>query len=396
MNEKKSVALICYDNPFLKPREGGKIGIMSRINSLSMLDDCIVDVYLLNKKAEGMVQEFPDMPNIRKFYQYKMNGGIGTLFGRFPICTNKRYCTALIKQLEDKQYDFAIYEGLQVGKYRLKNKVNAKKHILYFHDIESNYRYELAKSQKNLVKKLANMMESKKFKTLEKQVAKYFDYFWFVSKEECDTFSKYMNITSEKALYIPFPMGKINDKIASGENRKQLLYVGDLSLENNISSLLWFVKNVFVELKKQFNDLQFVIIGKIKDETKQKFNFDGVEVLGYVPDIEKYYDESCFVASPVLFGAGVKVKIIDALSHGQIVVSTKKGIEGTELTESDLIFSDDADVLVKKCSAVISDRDSYKYISENALNFVKENHSNANQAKLINKTFLYLQSQKEK
>ena len=59
MNDKRiSVALICFDNPFLKPCEGGKRGMLTRIESLFTYDLYDVDVYLLNKPAEGMAEDF--------------------------------------------------------------------------------------------------------------------------------------------------------------------------------------------------------------------------------------------------------------------------------------------------------------------------------------------------
>lgn len=383
----KSVAIICFDNPFLKPAEGGKIGIMTRLESLSMLNDLSVDVFLLNKQNEGLVQNFPEMKNIRKFYQYKMTGGVKTFLGGYPICTNKRFVPELALDIKKQNYDFAIYEGLQVGKYRFKNIVNAKKHILYFHDIESEYRLQLSKSQKNPVRKFANLLESKKFKKLERQVDKKFDFLWFVSNEECERFCAVHKISKEKALYLPFPASKIKEKIAGGEEKNTILYVGDLTLENNISSLLWFLENVYKKIREKNKDVVLNVVGKVNDDTRENLKTDGVCVLGYVDDIESAYEKACFVASPVLFGAGVKVKIIDALSHGQIVVTTKKGIEGTNLNENHLVVSDDAEVLAEKCLEILDDRSKFEYLAKNALEFITKNHSVKNQADLISETF---------
>ena len=135
MNKTTKIALICFDNPFLKPSEGGKKGIMTRIKSLSLLQNCIIDIFFMNKISEGFVNSFPKINNVRNIYQYTMKNSKKCIIGKFPICVNKRFLSECINDLKNQEYDYAIYEGLQVGKYRFKNKVNAKKHILYFHDI---------------------------------------------------------------------------------------------------------------------------------------------------------------------------------------------------------------------------------------------------------------------
>ena len=82
------------------------------------------------------------------------------------------------------------------------------------------------------------------------------------------------------------------------------------------------------------------------------------------------------VVSPVLFGAGVKVKVIDALSYGQVVCSTSKTIEGTQLISGEhLIVEDDPNELAESCVQVLLDRKSYEKMSAKGLEFVKKYHS---------------------
>ena len=386
MNKTTKIALICFDNPFLKPSEGGKKGIMTRIKSLSLLQNCIIDIFFMNKISEGFVNSFPKINNVRNIYQYTMKNSKKCIIGKFPICVNKRFLSECINDLKNQEYDYAIYEGLQVGKYRFKNKVNAKKHILYFHDIESVYRKELAKSTKKLTRKLGNYLESFRFKSMEKKVDSYFDYLWFVSKDECNWFCKRWKINQDKAIYIPIPNLKSVENIASGTNNNTLLYIGDLLLENNIKSLLWFIKNVYNNVKKQNTNAKLKVIGKISNKLKNKLQSNDIEICGYVDDIEQEYDKACCIVNPVTNGAGVKVKTIDSLAHGQILITTLKGIEGTELTENELIYSDNPKILVKKCLEVLNNRQQFLHLAENCINFVKNNHTLENQAKIIDQT----------
>lgn len=383
-NKRLSVALICFDNPFLKPNEGGKRGILTRIESLLISELYDVDIYLLNKPSEGMADDFKGFEQkANNIYQYKMRSGFKTLFGPYPICVNKRFVSECINELKKHEYDVAIYEGCQVAKYRLKNAVKAKKHIIYFHDIESAYRREIAKSQTNPLIKLANKMESRRFKYIEKRVDKNFDEIWYVSKDECEAFNKNLK-NPQKGTYIPYPALDISAKLADGNVKNRLLYVGDLSLKNNFLSIKWFMSEVFPKIKDANADAEIKIVGRITEEDKAILTNLGANMCGYVEDIEGEYNDAAAVVCPVLFGAGVKVKTIDSLAHGQIVVTTSKGVEGTELQSGrHLIIADTADEMAQKCADILLNRDKYTGISKQGYEYIKSNHTVENQADII-------------
>lgn len=383
-NKRLSVALICFDNPFLKPNEGGKRGILTRIESLLLSDLYDVDIYLLNKPSEGIADDFKGFElKANNIYQYKMRSGFKTLVGPYPICVNKRFVPECIEELSKHEYDVAIYEGCQVAKYRLKNIVSAKKHIIYFHDIESNYRREIAKSQTNILLRLANMMESHRFRFIEKRVDAFFDKLWFVSKDECEVFCSKLK-DPFKGTYIPYPALEISDNIAEGNRQNRLLYVGDLGLRNNLLSIKWFMTEVYPKIRIKHASVEVKIIGKISEQDKTQLHDLGAVVCGYVEDIECEYNEAAAIICPVLFGAGVKVKTIDSLAHGQIVITTTKGIEGTELENGKhLIVADNSDDMVEKCLDVLRDRKKFEAMSEQGYEYIKANHTIINQAKII-------------
>ena len=66
---------------------------------------------------------------------------------------------------------------------------------------------------------------------------------------------------------------------------------------------------------------------------------------GFVDDINLYLDGAdCFI-NPVTLGSGIKIKLVDALSHNQSCISTKSGAKGIsqEITGQKLVLIDDYD-----------------------------------------------------
>ena len=126
------LALICFDNPFLLPAEGGKKSMMSRIKSLLYLEKYDIDIYLLNKRTEGFA-EIPDdiKTKTMSVTQYQMRSGLKVILEKYPICVNKRYVTQCAADIKNKSYDIAICEGEQVSAYRFENIIHAKYFILF-------------------------------------------------------------------------------------------------------------------------------------------------------------------------------------------------------------------------------------------------------------------------
>ncbi len=385
------VALICFDNPFLPPAEGGKKGMMSRIESLKLLDDCEIDLFIHNKESEGFASlSDEDKTPFRQVYQYKMNKGWKQLFRRYPVCVGKRFVGECVNTLQKNHYDFAIYEGEQVAAYRLENCVNADHHILYMHDIESVYRSELARSQNNPALKIANAIEAQKFQAIESKIPDAFDRLWFVSVDECRQFAETYSI-EDKCVYIPFPALHISSKAIGTTAYNRLLYVGDMTIKHNFLSVLWFTENVFLPLKTQLPHIEFRVIGRIPPSGREQLQERCVTVCGYVDDIDQEYANAACIVCPVLYGAGVKVKTIDALAHGQIVITNKKGIEGTSLINGrHLLVGESAEELKAFCIGALTEREAYSIVSNDGLAYIAKEHTISNQANIIRKEFFSL------
>jgi glycosyltransferase involved in cell wall biosynthesis len=63
----------------------------------------------------------------------------------------------------------------------------------------------------------------------------------------------------------------------------------------------------------------------------RKLQSDGIDVLGFVPDLSRHLDRLRLTVAPLRYGAGIKGKIATSLSHGVPCVVTPLGAEGMGL-----------------------------------------------------------------
>jgi hypothetical protein len=386
MSSLKKVALICFDNPYVKPMSGGKRAMLTRIESLSLLE-VDLEVFLLTNPDEGLADlEAVNLPGRCHVHQYFMQKipSIATMH-KYPICVARRYVAEVTKELTGSTYDAVIYEGAQVGAYRFENDVKARKHILYYHDIESVYRAELAKSERSPIRRYLQKRESKLFARMEEQSPELFDSHLFVSCDECAEFGRARGL-GISAKYAPYAVNYIVDNVVTKAVPGRILYVGDMALDNNYRSVEWFIKSVLPKISVEGMDIELRLVGRISDKRKVHLeSLDArVRALGYVDNLEAEYENAACMISPILYGAGVKVKLIDALAHGQIVIANTKACEGTRLMEGEnLLIADDSETMAELCCSVLIHRDEYIYVAENGLKFIRQYHSKEAQAELL-------------
>lgn len=105
-----------------------------------------------------------------------------------------------------------------------------------------------------------------------------------------------------------------------------ILFFGAMSREENVSAVIWFIKNVMPLIE----DLpcRFVVLGGGLSESVKQLQTDKIIMKGFVESIDEDFSKGmCFVC-PLVLGAGIKVKVIEALYSDIPVITNQIGIEG--------------------------------------------------------------------
>jgi hypothetical protein len=96
----------------------------------------------------------------------------------------------------------------------------------------------------------------------------------------------------------------------------------------------------------------------------------GVRVLGHVPDVAQSYQECLATITPIFYGGGTRVKVIEAVSFKRAVISTTLGVEGLGLRpESDYLRGETAAEWIRLLSTL--DRQELQSRSESCYHHLK-------------------------
>lgn len=112
------------------------------------------------------------------------------------------------------------------------------------------------------------------------------------------------------------------------------VFLGALNIPHNELSIAYFLRSQLDEVIERIPGARLRVIGGGGSEELERLaaRYPGtVSVEGFVDDLDAALGAACAMIIPLLFGSGVKIKTLEALSRGLPVISTDFGVEGIPL-----------------------------------------------------------------
>ena len=124
----------------------------------------------------------------------------------------------------------------------------------------------------------------------------------------------------------------------------RVLFTGTLSYPPNNEGIRWFADEAWPAVTREIPDAHLEIVGRGPTaDVLALGERPGITVVGPVPLMDPYFARAHVVAVPILTGAGIRVKIVEAMANGRAIVSTSLGWEGLPdvLPGEHLLVADD-------------------------------------------------------
>jgi polysaccharide biosynthesis protein PslH len=112
----------------------------------------------------------------------------------------------------------------------------------------------------------------------------------------------------------------------------RLIYAGSLTYQANFDAVSYFLREIFPLILEKHPDVKFYVTGGTDQVDVSRLPASPNLVLtGHLADIATAVAESWVSVIPLRKGSGTRLKILESLSLGTPVVSTRKGCEGLDL-----------------------------------------------------------------
>src|SRR5262249_9368141 len=163
---------------------------------------------------------------------------------------------------------------------------------------------------------------------------------------------------------------------ASFSARSGIVFIGSYQHAPNADAVTYFVRSIWPLVRQRVPAAVFRIVGSGVTPEIQALAGNGVEVVGFVDDLDAVLVQCRVAVVPLRYGAGMKGKILTNLRAGLPTVSSTIGIEGFALTPGEeILVEDDPYMFADAVVRLYTEEAMWTRLSQKELEFVRKNFS---------------------
>lgn len=339
MKNLKTILIVCNRVPY-PLKDGGALAMHAMIKGWQSLG---LQVHLLamntsrHRVSEDVLPKLFDqlasctilemdtdikwMPTLKNF-----------IFSRKPQHAQRFYNNTFEQKLtailQTTKPDVVQLESIYLDEYTSSIRKYSKALLLHrLHNIEAELWQRLAEQTRSFLKKLY-------LKNLSNRIEKYEQLAWqkadaLITISDADEQNIKKQGCSKPVCNIPYGIDiNVIDKHILEGTKWTAYHIGAMDWQPNEEAMLWMQNEIVPRIIKKYPDFSFQFAGRnmpayLKNQQSAAFNCKGE-----VADAQTFTQEHKILIVPLRAGSGIRVKTLEAMAIGKIVISTSVGIQG--------------------------------------------------------------------
>ncbi len=378
----------CNKSPY-PPKEGGPIA-MNAITQMLIKQGHTVKVLAINTPKYSV-----DEDTINILYRQQTNielVWVDTQFYIFPailsLIKNTSYHVDRFKSkkleqklkelLLDNDFDIVFLETVYLAVYAdVIRKYSSAKLILRAHNVEHTIWEQIAKNTTTGFKKTYFTILAGQLRKFERNAICLFDAILCIATKDKLWFSSQNNNIPVDVIPFGIDIHELSQNTVYPDCTN-LFSIASMDWYPNIEGIQWFLNNVWGKIHTVYPDLIFRIAGRNMPDSLKNVQLRNIDIVGEVDDAGQFIQENGILIVPLLSGSGIRIKIIEAMSMGKIVITTSIGLEGIAAKDKEhILLADTPQAFVEAVKFCMENPSQCQQIGKNAQQFIKENHNNS-------------------
>lgn len=380
---------LCHKPP-LPPVDGGCIAMHNITKGLLNNGQEVNVLAIETPKHPVKLQAFPkDYLQKTRFESVFADTTVRVMDGIRAVLKRKSYhierfnskdmACKLAEILKHEHFDIVHVESIYMTPYvDVIRKNSSAKIVVRMHNIEHQIWERLASNESNPFMKFLYHVNEKQLRKVEDSILNKVDGYMTISEPDYLYFEK--TAPEIPGVVIPFGIDMDNyeledDFIAS--DKPSLCHIGSMNWSPNIEGIEWFLDDVWPLIHEAHPDLEFTVAGHGTPDHLMQRKDANVKFVGTVPDANEFMLDHELMIVPLLSGSGIRVKIVEAMALGRVVITTSVGAEGLSVENGKHLFiADTPEEFLSVINKCIQTPDLCTIISENARGFISLHHNN--------------------
>ena len=325
------------------------------------------DLYarILTADVDNRVKALPALANLFSAKSYHISRFESPAFGR-----------CLETLLAEESFDAILMETLYLAPYlpiiRARTKAMV---VLRSHNVEFLIWERIARQARFPLKKWYLTYLTRKLREYENAHLNQFDFMLPISSQDERQFRQMgwkgpgfvLPVVVNVAEYLP-------DQRAFHQPAS-FSFIGSLDWMPNAEGLLWFLQRVWRPYKQQLGTATFHIAGRNAPDWLQNLDEERVVFCGEVPSASDFMNQHPVLLVPLLAGSGMRVKIIEGMALGRVVITTTLGLEGIPAVDGEqVLVADTPEEFLAKMTFCREQPEAIMQIGNRAREFVRQHY----------------------
>ena len=253
--------------------------------------------------------------------------------------------------------------------------------VLRAHNVEHQIWKRIAAATQNPLKKWYLNFLSKRLKKDEIGITQHVDAIAALSEIDATFFKQHFPTKNIDVIGIGT---KLKKSTIPSYPITNIFHIGGMDWKPNEEGMNWFLEQCWPLIHSRFPDLKCILAGRnmplhFSQLQQQNVNIEKAD------SAEDFMNQHQILVVPLLSGSGIRVKIIEAMALGKVVIATNIAAEGLGVTHnSNILNANTKEEFLKELTICIENPEISLRISENAAIFAQENFNTLkNSQKLI-------------
>ncbi len=262
-------------------------------------------------------------------------GALANLFSSKSYNLERFYSQAfeelIVNELKKTDYDVVLLESLFVTGYVDAIKQNCESRIVYrAHNVEHDIWFRNAKKESGLKKWYLNFL-AKRLKTAEVEGLQKVDGIASITDFDKKKITE-LGVTAPM-LTVPFGINLKDYPYKNSQAGNNVFHIGSMDWSPNQIGIKWLLDNVWDGVYKKNANAQLKLAGRRMPDWLKSDKNKNLEVVGEVDNAIDFINDNNIMVVPLLTGSGMRIKIIEGMVLGKLVISTAIGAEGINYTD---------------------------------------------------------------
>lgn len=156
-----------------------------------------------------------------------------------------------------------------------------------------------------------------------------------------------------------------------------LVFSGKMSYHANVTMARHLIEEILPRVRRSIPNARLLIVGKDPPGEIEGLGqkWPGVSVTGTVPDVRPYLQRATLAVVPLVYGAGVQNKVLEAMACATPVVAYAPAVAALSLTPGqDLALADNAAEFAGQIIALLQEPEKRRQIGRNGRAYVEREH----------------------